>query len=225
MKPSGTVFLVEDDDDIRTSAVWTLQRAGVAVEAHSSAEELLNSVKPEMPGCYVLDLQLPEMSGMDLRRRLVEMGCRQPFLILSGQGDVALAVEAMQLGAVDFIEKPFEPRRLLDAVRKCIDRDAVERRGRVAQQQLQKRLSALTPRERDVLDLVVQGRMAKQIAKQLIISPKTVEVHRSRVIKKLGVESLAQLLYVMNQLPVPAQEGDKPNSSGSADPKKPSGKR
>jgi len=101
MTPSGTVFLVEDDDDIRTSAVWTLQNAGVAVEAHSSAEELLNALKPEMPGCYVLDLQLPEMSGMDLRRRLVEMGCRQPFLILSGQGDVALAVEAMQLGAVD----------------------------------------------------------------------------------------------------------------------------
>ena len=83
MKPSGTVFLVEDDDDIRTSAVWTLQNAGVAVEAHSSAEELLNALKPDMPGCYVLDLQLPEMSGMDLRRRLVEMGCRQPFLILS----------------------------------------------------------------------------------------------------------------------------------------------
>jgi RNA polymerase sigma factor (sigma-70 family) len=205
MEPSGTVFLVEDDDDVRASAVWTLQAAGFAVEAFSSAEELLKSPRPEAAGCYVLDLKLPEMSGMELRRRLVELGCQQPFIVITGQGDVTIAVEAMRLGAVDFIEKPFEPRRLLRIVKKCLEREVVERRGRAAQQQLQDRLRRLTPRERDVLQLVVQGQASKEIAQNLGISPKTVEVHRSRLMKKLGVESQAQLHYVMAQLTEPTQ--------------------
>src|SRR5260221_683520 len=127
MNPSGTVFLVEDDVDVRESAAWTLERHGVAVEAFASAKEILMSLNPDALGCYVLDLRLPEMSGLELRRRLVEKGCRQPFIILSGVGEGALAVEAMRLGAADFIEKPVEPSKLLDAVRKCIELDAVER--------------------------------------------------------------------------------------------------
>jgi two-component system, LuxR family, response regulator FixJ len=197
MNPSGTVFLVEDDVDVRESATWTLERHGVAVEAFASANEILMSLNPDALGCYVLDLQLPEMNGLELRRRLVENGCRQPFIILSGEGDVALAVEAMRLGAADFIEKPVEPSKLLDAVRKCIEFDAVERRGRAAQQQLERRLNTLSPREREVFDLVVQGQTSKQIGMALTISPKTVEVHRSRIVKKLGFESAAQLVFVM----------------------------
>jgi two-component system, LuxR family, response regulator FixJ len=197
MNPSGTVFLVEDDVDVRQSATWALERHGVAVEAFASAEEILMSLNPDALGCYVLDLRLPEMNGLELRRRLVENGCRQPFIILSGEGDVALAVEAMRLGAVDFIEKPVEPSKLLDAVRKCIEFDAVERRRRAAQQQLERRLNTLSPREREVFDLVVQGQTSKQIGMALTISPKTVEVHRSRIVKKLGFESAAQLVIAM----------------------------
>ena len=197
MNPSGTVFLVEDDVDVRESATWTLQRHGVAVEAFASAKEILMSLNPDALGCYVLDLRLPEMNGLELRRRLVEKGCRQPFIILSGEGDVALAVEAMRLGATDFIQKPVEPGKLLDAVRKCIESDAVDRRGRAAQRQLERRLSTLSPREREVLDFVMQGQTSKQIGMALTISPKTVEVHRSRIVQKLGFESAAQLVLAM----------------------------
>jgi two-component system response regulator FixJ len=197
MNLSGTVFLVEDDVDVRESAACTLQMNGVAVETFASANEILMSLNPDALGCYVLDLRLPEMNGFELRRRLVEKGCRQPFIILSGDGDVSLAVEAMRLGAVDFLEKPVEPRKLLDAVRKCIEFDAIERRGRGAQQRLEQRLNTLSPREREVLDLVVQGQTSKQIGMALAISPKTVEVHRSRIMKKLEVESATQLLLVL----------------------------
>lgn len=197
----GTVFLVDGEEETRNSTAWILRSVGRTVETFASPQELLASPQPNVLACYVLDLNLPGMSGLALERRLSNSGCRQPFIFLSECTEVAIAVEAMRLGAVDFIERPFGRRRLLDAVQAAIERDSAERDGRADQIDLRERLNKLTRRESEVLDHVVVGRLSKQIARDLAISPKTVEVHRSRIMRKLGVESLAQLLHTMIGFP------------------------
>jgi FixJ family two-component response regulator len=199
MESLATVFLVDDDEDLRNGVAWILRGAGLAVEAHASPDGLLQAPPPDLLGCFLLDLQLPGMSGLELLKRLCEKGCHQPFIVLSGRGDISMAVEAMRLGAIDFIEKPFSHQRLLDAVQKAVEHDISARRRRAEQLGLQQRLNTLTSREREVLECVVLGRLSKQIAHELMISPKTVEVHRSRIMKKLEVDSLAQLLHTMTR--------------------------
>jgi two-component system, LuxR family, response regulator FixJ len=197
----GTVFVVDDDEEFRNAVAGILRAAGLAVETYASPVGLLESPQPDLLGCYLLDLQLPEMSGLELCKRLYGKGCRQPFIVLSGRGDISTALDAMRLGAVDFIEKPFNHARLLDTVQKAVERDASARCQRAEQLVLERKLSKLTPREAEVLQCVVLGRLSKQIAIELAISPKTVEVHRSRIMKKLEVDSLAQLLHLMNKRP------------------------
>jgi FixJ family two-component response regulator len=197
--PLPTVFLVDDEPDVRMAAVHVLKRAGYAVQEFEAPEPLLAAMKPEAPGCYVLDLHLPNMSGLELREKLLEKECRQPFIILTGTGDVPAAIQAMKRGAVDFLEKPLEPERLLAAVQKAIRQDETERRDEAARHQLRKRLKLLTPRERQVLDHMMRGETSKEIAGHLGIASTTVEVHRSKVSKKLGYDSLAELLCAVTR--------------------------
>jgi two-component system response regulator TtrR len=190
-------LVVEDDRVMRESLVWLLKTAELNAEAYGLPGELLERYDPDQPGCLVLDLQLSEMTGLELWQRLREKGCRHPFIIISGQGNICTAVQSMHEGAVDFIEKPFDHQRLLSRVRQAIQHDANNRRRRVSHLETQTRIDSLTPREREVMELVVEGNLTKQIAKRLEISGKTVDVHRSHVTKKMHVQSVAQLVRLM----------------------------
>ena len=197
MNTDPTVLLVEDDQEMRESIEWMLQKEGISVEAYSTPQALLDCYDPNRPGCLVLDLKLPGMSGVELWNELERIGGRHPFIVISGHGDVSNAVEAMRTGAIDFIQKPFSRQAFLTRVRQAIDCDAENRKQREKQCALRKRLQSLTPREREVLDLVVDGELTKNIARKLGIRPKTVEVHRSHITSKLGVDSTAQLVRIV----------------------------
>ncbi len=192
-----TVLLVDDDRELRESIEWMLRREGILVEAYSAPEELLACYQPEKPGCLVLDLKLPGMSGVELCNELQKMGGHHPFIMISGHGDVPNAVEAMRTGAIDFIQKPFSRPKFLARVHQAIERDSHVRKRRRKQRELNDRLETLTPREREVLDLVVDGELTKNIARRLGISPKTVEVHRSHITSKMGVASTTHLVRMV----------------------------
>ena len=199
MRAAPTVLVVEDDRVMRESLVWLLETAELNVEAYGSPDELLERYDPDQPGCLVLDLQLGKMTGLELWRRLQERGCRHPFIIISGQGDIGAAVQSMHDGAVDFLEKPFDRQLFLGRVRQAIERDANNRHRRVSDLETQSQIDSLTPREREVMGLVVDGKLTKQIARRLDISEKTVEVHRSHVTKKMHVQSVAQLVRLVTE--------------------------
>jgi FixJ family two-component response regulator len=192
-----TVFVVDDDASTRELLVWLMQRNAIAVEAFADARAFLASYHPARPGCLVLDLNMPGMSGLDLQSYLKEQGVVIPVIFLSGGADVPKAVRAVREGAIDFIEKPFDYRQVVERVRECLAHDGavraeLERRRAVAQ-----RLSQLTTREREVLDLVVAGRLNREIAEALDISIKTVEAHRARLMEKLEVGSVAELVQAV----------------------------
>jgi FixJ family two-component response regulator len=204
MDSDSTVFVVDDDSAIRDALTWMLRGVGFDVESCASPDELLSRSDPNLPGCYVLDLQLPGMSGFELLKRLRQKGCLQPFIIVSGHADISLAVQAMHLGAIDFVEKPFNHQRLLDAVQKAVERDHSQCRDRAEHAGVQVRLDLLTDREQQVLELVVYGEPSKRIASRLGICTKTVEVHRSNIMRKMRVESVAQLTNLVTRFSVAA---------------------
>jgi two-component system, LuxR family, response regulator FixJ len=189
-----TVYVVDDDPAMRSSLRWLIESVGLIVRTCASAQEFLLMYQPSDPGCLVLDVRMPGMSGLDLQAELTARRIYIPILIITGYAEVPLAVRAMKAGAFDFIEKPFSDQTLLDRIRAAIARDGVLRRRRASRQEVQKRLRLLTARERDVLKGVVMGKSNKQIAAELRLSPKTVEVHRSRVMEKLKADSLADLI-------------------------------
>lgn len=191
------VYIVEDDEPLRDSLEKLIRSAGLEVLAFGSPSEFRSQYDTSRPGCLILDLRLPEMSGLELYQRLSTRGYCHPFIIITGYGEVSFAVEALQLGALDFLEKPFSHQRLLDRVHEAIHQDVEARRRFDEMKRLQSRIDSLTPRERDVLQRVVAGKLTKEIAKDLGISLKTVEVHRSKVKKKLQVDSVAQLMLLM----------------------------
>jgi two-component system, LuxR family, response regulator FixJ len=195
----ATVVLVDDDKQIRDALGWVLQSVGLRVESCGSPEQALAVCRSETPGCLVLDLQLPGMSGFELRKRLIANGCFHPFLIMSGHGDVSSAVRAMRMGAIDFLEKPFSHQRLVDCVHRAIQRDREDRLRQAEHQAVHERLDSLTPRESEVLELVADGTLSKRIATKLGISPKTVEVHRSNIMRKMKAESVAQLVHLVTR--------------------------
>jgi RNA polymerase sigma factor (sigma-70 family) len=195
----ATVFLVDDDKQIRDALTWFLQSVGLRVESCASPEQALATCHPEIPGCLVVDIQLPGMNGFELRKRLMTKGCFQPFLVMSGHGDVSSAVRAMRMGAIDFLEKPFSHQRLVDCVQRAIERDTEARRRQAEHESVHERLESLTPRETEVLELVADGTLSKRIATRLGISPKTVEVHRSNIMRKMKVESVAQLVHLITR--------------------------
>lgn len=197
MLRDACVWVVEDDDALRTALTWLLKSVGHNVEAYSTPSEFLDSYDANRQGALVVDLQLPEMSGLELVRKLRQENCLPPFIVISAHGSITSAVEFMQEGAIDFMEKPFEQSRLLECVETALQQSFQLREHRLEQAKVIECINSLTPRERVVMDMVAKGMLTKQIANQLGISDKTVEVHRSHVTKKMHVRSVAQLVRLV----------------------------
>lgn len=196
MATEATVFVVDDDAAMRESLRFLVESVGLDVETFERAEDFLARYDPELPGCLILDVRMPEVSGLELQERLAEYGSGLPIIMVTGYGDVPMAVRAMRNGAVDFIEKPFSDQHLIDRVQEAIARDRLRRTERKGRESVARRVSTLSAREREVLDLVVTGKANKVIAHELGLSPKTVEVHRARLMKKLNVSSVAELVQL-----------------------------
>jgi RNA polymerase sigma factor (sigma-70 family) len=192
-----TVFIVDDDDAVRSSLRLLFKSLGLATTAYASAQEFLAGYDPDQPGCLVLDVRMPGMSGLELQQQLSMRGAMIPVIFITGHGDIPMAVEAMQHGAFDFLQKPFRDQDLLDRVQRAIERDAENRSAVRATEQIRERLESLTPREREVLDLVLQGKANKVIAGDLGVSQRTVEIHRARVMEKMEARSVAQLVRMV----------------------------
>lgn len=188
------VCVIDDDDALRDSLTFLLDTAGIAARAYESAAAFLAAPPAEEPACIVTDVRMPEMSGTDLLRQLKESGRRTPVIVMTGHGDIALAVEAMKLGAADFIEKPFVDEVLLAAVHSAIERRATNDEGDAAREAVAERLATLSARERQVLDGLVSGNPNKTIAYDLGISPRTVEVYRANLMTKMQATSLSDLV-------------------------------
>ena len=189
------VHLVDDDDAIRRSAGFMLKTSGYQVKTYTSGVELLKERKIE-PGCILLDVRMPEMDGLQVQKALQDRGLTHPVIVMTGHGDVTVAVQAMKAGAVDFIEKPFEKAQMLTAIEEGFSRIAQAGRSTKRAEEARVRLQSLTPRERDVLEGLVRGHPNKTIAYDLDISPRTVEIHRANLMSKLGVASLSEALRI-----------------------------
>jgi two-component system response regulator TtrR len=194
---SPTVFVVDDDSSTREVLAWLMKKEGLAVRTFPDAASFLAGYPANAPGCLILDLNLPGMDGLDLQQYLKENGVSLPVLFLSGGADVPQAVRAVREGAVDFVQKPFDYKRVVALVRECIERDARSRSGLERRRRVAERLAQLTQREREVLDRVVAGRTNREIAEDLDISIKTVEAHRAHLMEKLDVGSLAELVQTV----------------------------
>lgn len=189
-----TVYVVDDDSSTRELLAWLMKRNGLRAEVFPDARSFLKAYRPEVPGVLVLDLNMPGMSGLDLQQYLKGQGVLLPVIFLSGRADVPNAVRAVREGAIDFIEKPFDYKRVVALVGECIRRDAETRAGRDMKRASRERIEQLTQREREVLEQIVAGRMNREIAEALDISIKTVEAHRARIMEKLEVNSVAELV-------------------------------
>lgn len=198
MKGQPTVYVVDDDQEVRESLNLLIQSIGLKVECHASAEEFLDRYEdcPGPPRCLVLDIRMPGLSGLDLQERLLADKIHIPIVVITGYGDVSMAVRAMDAGAVDFIEKPFSHQQLLTRVQEAIDRDAQYRRDQFQRNDAQTRLETLSQRELHVMELMVAGRHSKQIGYELNISDKTVAKHRMKIFDKMNVDSVASLAYL-----------------------------
>jgi len=189
-----TIFLVDDDPSILRALTRLLRAGGHAVSAFRSPREFLAQHDPAVPGCVVLDLAMPGLNGLELQTALAASGCERPIIFVSGHGDVPSSVRAMKAGAVDFLTKPVSEEILLAAIRRAIDRDRLMRQARAELDAIGERLNTLTPREREVLQHVVSGQLNKQIAADLGTALKTVKIHRGRMMEKMGVRSVAELV-------------------------------
>ena len=189
-----TVFVVDDDGSTRELLAWLMQRNGLRSQVFADARSFLAVYRSEMPGCLVVDLNMPGMDGLDLQQYLKENGVLLPVIFLSGRADVPKAVRAVREGAIDFVEKPFDYRRVVALVEECLKRDAAAREKHERRRVHAARIAQLTQREREVMELVVAGRMNREIAEALDISVKTVEAHRAKIMEKLEVSSVAELV-------------------------------
>ena len=197
--PTPVVYVVDDDSAVRSSLEALFRSVGIRSRSYASPTELLAELTPDAVGCLVLDVRLPRMSGLELQSRLATKGIRIPIIVITGHADVPTAVRAMHQGAVDFIEKPFNEQRLLEQVHAAIESDIQRRVRQREAEELRLRLKTLTERERQVLREVVRGESSKAIAKNLRISPKTVDVHRARIMEKLHSRSTADLIRIVYQ--------------------------
>ena len=201
----GVVFVVDDDAAMRRSLQSLVRSIGLRVELFASAQDFLRCTPPSTPGCLVLDVRLPGLSGLDLQRRMAEANLDIPIVFITAHGDIPMTVRAMKGGAMEFLTKPFRTRRLLDAIRAAIerDRDTLKQRTEVAQ--LRNCHDLLTPREREVLALLVLGLLNKQIAGQLVTSERTIKFHRAHIMQKMRAESLADLVRMAQKLGLTGQ--------------------
>jgi len=196
-----TVFIIDDDEAYRDSVRELVSSVGLANEAYCSAVDFLATFDATRPGCLVLDVRMARMSGLALQERLAAMGARIPIVFISGHGDIAMAVKAVKDGAVDFVQKPYREQQLLDAIDEALRRDATLRSHPTTEgsKRLDKEIAALTLREREVMQLALKGLPSKVIAKDLDISYRTVEQHRSRLLEKLGVSSITELMRLHSE--------------------------
>ena len=196
----AVVFVVDDDPSVRRSLESLVRSVGLDARLFSSAQEFMQAERPDAPGCLVLDVRLPGMSGLTFQQELARAGVALPVIFISGHGDVPMTVRAMKAGAVEFLTKPFDEQVLLDAIHAAIERDRERRRDGVSLAALKARYDELTPRERQVMKLVVAGRLNKQIAAELGLSLVTVKVHRGQVMRKMLAKSVAELVRMADRL-------------------------
>jgi FixJ family two-component response regulator len=200
------VYVVDDDPSVRKALERLLRSAGHDAKAFASAFEFLNFSHPDAPGCLILDIKMPKVSGLDLQDRLSEKGISFPIIFITGHGTVPASVRAFKAGAMDFLQKPFEDRELLGAVSRGIEKHRLLRQEQSETNMLRARLDTLTPREREVFRLVVRGMLNKQVAFELGTSEKTIKVHRGRVMEKMGAQSLADLVRFAEKLGIGSTE-------------------
>ncbi len=198
--PNQVVFVVDDDASMRDAISRLLNAVGLTVQTFASARAFLNRRLPDVPGCVVLDVRLPGLSGLDLQREMVERGIHIPVVFITGHGDIPMSVQAMKAGAVEFLTKPFRDQDLLDAVRSGIQLDRKAREERAELAELRDCVRQLTQREQEVMSLVVSGLLNKQIALQLGTSEKTIKIHRGQVMRKMRANSLADLVRMSQKL-------------------------
>jgi len=202
METDAIVFVVDDDAPTRESIRNLIRSVGLRVEVFSSAQEFLESNRPEMPSCLVLDVRLPGLSGLDLQKRTTEAGIEIPIVFITGHGDIPMTVRAMKAGAVEFLSKPFRDQDLLDAIQLALERDRKARDQRASLEELRNRFALLTPREREVMARVVAGLLNKQVGAQLGMSETTVKIHRHQVMEKMGAGSLPELVRMADKLAI-----------------------
>jgi RNA polymerase sigma factor (sigma-70 family) len=196
----GVVLIVDDDASMRCSLERLMRSVGLKAKSFGSAQEFLRCCLPEEPACLVLDIRMPGLSGLDLQDRLIITQRNLPIIFITGHGSVPMSVRALKSGAVDFLLKPFDDQELLDAIHKTLERNRLTKQEAAERVSIQQHLDSLTPREHEVLVLVVRGRLNKQIADKLSISEKTVKMHRARVMKKMQARSLAELVRLAGKI-------------------------
>jgi FixJ family two-component response regulator len=194
------VFVVDDDASLRRAIKRLVESVGSQVELFGSAQEFLQAKRPDAPSCLVLDIRLPKISGLEFQRQLTDVGIHIPIIFITGHGDIPMTVRAMKAGAVEFLAKPFRDQDLLDAIQQALERDRTRRVQAAEVAKLRERYESLTSREREVLPLVVSGRINKQIAAEIGTSEATVKVHRSQLMRKMGAASLAELVRMYEKL-------------------------
>ena len=205
MNIEPTVYVIDDDEAVREALGALLGSVGLAHRSFASAEAFVAEADREMRGCLLLDVRMPGMSGLELQRKLRQLEVVMPVIVVTGHGDVPMAVRAMKAGAVDFIEKPFNEQQLLDRIQVCLKNDLQYWAARQAQDDALARFETLTPRERTVMELIASGGHTKKIAAQLDIQDRTVDVHRFNIMRKVGVRTLAELLHLWSVAHRPVQ--------------------
>ena len=213
-QPDSIVYVVDDDFSVREAIKSLIRSVGLRVETFGTAQEFLHSARPDAPGCVVLDVRLPGLSGLDLQRELAAHGINLPVIFITGHGDIPMSVRAMKAGALEFLTKPFRDQDLLDAIQQALERDRSARQQRSETAELRERFDSLTAREREVMGLVVSGLLNKQIAGELGTSEVTIKIHRSQVMKKMSAGSLAELVRMTEKLGIPAAK-DQPTHTKS----------
>jgi RNA polymerase sigma factor (sigma-70 family) len=212
-EPESIVFVVDDDPSIRRAIQRPIRSVGLQVEVFGSAQEFLVSKRSDAPSCLVLDIRLPGMSGLDFQRELANADIHIPIIFITAHGDIPMTVRAMKAGAVEFLTKPFRDQDLLDAIHIALTRDRVRREREAEISVLQERFETLTPREREVVALVVYGMLNRQIAAELRTAENTVKVHRSRAMQKMQAQSLAELVEMVEKIQLPGAKSSETKAS------------